>query len=156
MPAKPIPAGYHSLTPYLAVRDASAAIAFYAKAFGATEVLRMAMPDGSVAHAEVQVGDSRFMLSDENPAWGNLSPQSVGGCTGGLMLYVEDADAVYAQALAAGATAVRPVADQFYGDRSGTVLDPFGHKWTVGTHVEDVPHAELQARMDAMMAGAPA
>lgn len=152
MSVKPIPDGYHSLTPYLTVRGAATAIDFYTAAFGAVEVLRMPMPDGSVAHAEVRIGDSVVMLGEENPAWGNKSPQALGGTPAGLMLYVPDCDAVFARAVAAGATVMKPLTDQFYGDRSGTVIDPFGHAWTVATHVEDVPPGEMQKRMDAMAA----
>jgi PhnB protein len=159
MAVKPIPDGYHSVTPYLTVRGAAKAIDFYKEAFGAVEVLRMPMPDGSIAHAEVKIGDSVVMMGEENPAWGNKSPQALGGTPAGLMIYVPDCDAVFNRALAAGATVMKPLADQFYGDRSGTVIDPFGHAWTVATHVEDVGPAEMQKRMDAMvaqMAGAPA
>ncbi len=152
MSVKPIPDGYHSVTPYLILRDTAKAIEFYKAAFGAVELLRMPMPDGSVAHAEVKIGDSPVMMGEENPAWGNKSPQTLGGTPAGLCIYVADCDAVFAQAVAAGATVVKPLADQFYGDRSGTVLDPFGHQWTVATHIEDVPPAEMQARMEAMAA----
>lgn len=152
MYAKPTPAGYHTLTPYLHVRDSAAAIAFYEKAFGAEEVMRLTMPGGGVGHAEVKIGGSRFMLADENEQWGNKGPQTLGGASGGYAIYCDDSDALFAQAVAAGATVVMPVSDQFYGDRSGTVADPFGHKWTIGTHKEDVPPAEMQKRMDAFMA----
>lgn len=151
MAAKPIPDGYHTLTCYLIVKDSKAAMAFYAKAFGATEVLRLSMPDGSIAHAEMKVGDSHFMLSDENEQWGNKSPKSLGGSPIGLAIYVDDCDAVFNQAVAAGATVERPVVDQFYGDRSGTVLDPDGHKWTIGTHKVDMSTAEMQKAMDEWM-----
>lgn len=147
-----IPDGYHTVTPYLTVRGAAKALDFYKEAFGAAEVLRMPMPDGSVAHAEFKIGDSVIMMGEENPMWGNKSPQALGGTPTGLMIYVPDCDAVFARALAAGATVMKPLADQFYGDRSGTVIDPFGHAWTVATHVEDVPPEEMQKRMDAMVA----
>jgi PhnB protein len=152
MAVKPIPDGYHTVTPYMTVRGAAQALDFYKAAFGATEVLRMPMPDGSVAHAEFKIGDSIIMMGEENPAWGNKSPQALGGTPTGLMIYVPDCDAVFARALAAGATVMKPLENQFYGDRSGTVIDPFGHAWTVATHVEDVPPAEMQTRMDAMVA----
>lgn len=149
MAVKSQPDGYHTVTPYLTVRGAVDALAFYAQAFGATEVMRLPMPDGKLGHAEIQIGDSKVMLSDENIEWGNASPQSLGGTPCGVCLYVADCDAVFAAAVAAGATVKRPLADQFYGDRSGAVVDPFGHVWTIATHTEDVPPAEMQARMDA-------
>jgi len=151
MSVKPIPDGYHTVTPYLCVRGAAAAIDFYVKAFGAEEVLRMTLPNGAVGHAEVKIGDSRVMLGDESPEWGSKGPQSLGGTPTGLCVYVEDVDAVFARAVAAGAAVERPVVDQFYGDRSGTVIDPFGHKWTIATHKEDLSPAEMQARMDAWL-----
>jgi PhnB protein len=144
------PPGYHSVTPYLTIRDAKAALDFYARAFGAELVLKLDMPDGKVAHAEIRIGDSILMLSEENPEWGNSSPQLLGGSPVHLMIYVADADAACARALAAGAGQVRPVEDQFYGDRSGTVKDPFGYQWTLATHVEDVSTEEAQRRMEAM------
>lgn len=144
---KPIPDGYHTLTPYLIVRGGKAALEFYKKAFGATEVLRLDMPDGSLAHAEMKIGDSIFMMGEENEEYQCRSPLKLGGTPLGLMIYVKDADAAYNQAIAAGATVLRPIKNQFYGDRSGTVTDPFGHQWTVATHVEDVPHEELMQRM---------
>ncbi|OWK36601.1 VOC family protein [Fimbriiglobus ruber] len=155
MSVKPIPDGYHTVTPYLYVHDTAAAIDFYVKAFGATEVMRMPGPGGSVVHAEIQIGTSRVMMADENPEWGNKSPRTLGGTSAGYCLYVEDADAVFARAVAAGATVKRPMADQFYGDRSGTVTDPFGQMWTIATHTEDLSPEEMQARMDAMMKGQP-
>ena len=151
MSVKPIPDGYHTVTPYFTVRNAAAALEFYKKAFGAVEVMRFDMPGGGVAHAEIQIGDSKVMLGDENPDFGNKSPQTLGGTPGGLCIYVEDCDAVFAKALAAGATVMKPMADQFYGDRSGTVIDPFGHAWTIATHKEDVSLDEMKARMAAMM-----
>lgn len=151
MSVKPIPDGYHTVTPYITVRDAAAALAFYKTALGAAEVMRFDTPDGRVAHAEIQIGDSRVMLGDECPVMGNKSPQSLGGTTGGLCVYVEDCDAVFGRAVAAGATVMKPPADQFYGDRSGTVTDPFGHAWTIATHKEDVSIPEMKARMAALM-----
>jgi PhnB protein len=140
------PEGYHTVTPYLVVNGAARAIEFYQKAFGATEVFRMDMPGGKLAHAEIQIGNSRIMLADENPEWDARGPQSIGGTPVSLMIYVEDCDAVYARALAAGATVVMPVADQFYGDRSGAVKDPFGHKWHIATNKEVLSPDELKRR----------
>src|SRR4051812_20378147 len=131
MATRPIPEGYHTATPYLIVKGAAAAIDFYKKAFGATELMRLADPGGRVGHAEVKIGDSPIMLADEFPEMGSRSPQTLGGSPVGIALYVEDADAVFNAAVAAGAKVKRPMADQFYGDRTGTVEDPFGHVWTV-------------------------
>ncbi len=153
MSVSPIPAGYHSITPYLFVRGAADAMAFYEKAFGAVEVTRMPGPDGKLMHAEIRIGDSHVMLADEMPEFGNMSPQSLGGISGRLMLYVEDVDASFSQALAAGATENQPVEDQFWGDRMGTLTDPFGQQWSLATHVEDVPDAEMPARFEAFMQG---
>jgi PhnB protein len=152
MPVPTTPAGYHSVTPYLTASDAAAAIEFYKAAFGAVETCRLTMPDGSICHAEVKIGDSHIMLGQECPAWGNKSPLSLGGTPTGLCVYVPDVDAQFAQAVAAGAKVDKAIEDQFYGDRSGTVTDPFGHKWTLATHVEDVAPAEMQARMEAWIA----
>ena len=146
----PIPAGYHSVTPYLMVRDAARALAFYREAFDARELMRFEGPPGRIAHAEVMIGDSHVMLADENPKDGFVGPQTLGGSGMSLMLYVPDVDATYARAVAAGATARRPVADQFYGDRVGTLADPFGHVWTIATHVEDVSVDEAKRRMNAL------
>lgn len=151
MPAKAIPDGYHTATPYLIVKGATDALAFYKKAFGATELFRMAGPDGRIGHAEIRIGDSHIMLADEVPGMGFVSPQTLGGSPISLMLYVPDVDKVFQQALAAGATTQRPVQNQFYGDRSGTLKDPFGHVWTIGTHVEDVPPDELRRRAETFM-----
>jgi PhnB protein len=151
MAVKPIPDGYHTVTPYLIVKDAAGAIDFYKKAFGAEEVMRFPGPDGKVAHAEVKIGDSRVMLGGECPVMNARSPQSIGGTPVGLCLYVKDVDASSKQAIAAGAKVVQPVQDQFYGDRSGTFEDPFGHKWTIATHKEDVPPEEMRKRMEAAM-----
>lgn len=150
MSVKPIPDGYHSITPYLIVRDGAAALAFYAQAFGAKERMRMPRPDGKVAHAEIVIGDSCVMVADEHPEMGAVGPAAESGWSVGLCLYVEDCDAVFNRAVAAGAKVVRPLEDQFYGDRSGTVEDPFGHKWTISTHKEDLTPEEVAARMAKM------
>jgi PhnB protein len=149
---KPIPDGYHSVTPYLIVQGAAKAIEYYKDVFGAKEIMRMPMPDGKIAHAEIKIGDSPVMLADEMPQMGYRNPQSLGGSPVSLMLYVEDVDTVFEKAVKNGANAVRPVKDQFYGDRSGTITDPFGHVWTVSTHVEDVSAEEMQKRMKEMAA----
>ena len=143
---KPIPEGYHSVTPYLVVDDAKAAIDFYKRAFGAQEKFRMEMGD-RIGHAEILIGDSHVMLADEFPEMGHRGPKALGGTPVSLMIYVEDVDKIFPQALAAGAKEQRPLVNQFYGDRSGTLLDPFGHQWTVSTHIEDVPEDEMQRRM---------
>jgi len=155
MPAKvkPVPDGYHTITPYLSIKGAANAIDFYKKAFGATEVMRMAEPDGRVGHAEVLIGDSRVMLADESPDIDFRSPQSIGGTAVHLHMYVENADAVVGQAVAAGAKVVRPVQDQFYGDRSGSVADPYGHVWHVSTHKEDLSMEEIRKRAAAQHKG---
>jgi PhnB protein len=145
------PEGYHSVTPYMALRDARAAIDFYRRAFGAELVLKLDLPDGTIAHAEIRIGDSILMLSEENDEWGTRSPQSLGGSPVLMMIYVPDVDAAFGRALAAGATRVRPVEDQFYGDRSGTLADPYGYQWTLATHIEDVSAEEAQRRMAAML-----
>jgi PhnB protein len=142
----PIPEGYPRVTPYLIVDDASAAIDFYSSVLGATERMRMDAPGGSIGHAELDVGDSVVMLADENPEVNARSPRSVGGSPVSLMVYVEDVDDVFARALEAGAKELRPVEDQFYGDRLGAFEDPFGHVWNVASHVEDVPPEEMQKR----------
>jgi len=149
---KPIPDGYHTVTPYLVVSNAAAAIDFYKKAFNASETMRMNGPGGKVMHAEIKIGDSPVMLADEFPEMGARSPQSLGGAPVSLMIYVEDVDKVAAQASKAGATTTRPVKDQFYGDRSGTFTDPFGHVWTISTHKENVSAEEMKKRMAAMQA----
>ena len=148
---KPIPAGYHTVTPYLACGDGAAAIEFYKKAFGAKEKVRMPGPDGKVGHAEVEIGDSRIMLTGEYAAMNFLSPVSRGGTTVTIHLYVKDCDALTARAVKAGAKLLRKVEDQFYGDRMGTVEDPFGHVWHLATHTEDVPMSELRKRAAKMM-----
>jgi PhnB protein len=149
MPVKPIPEGYHTVTPYLVVKGAAAAIDFYKKAFGAIERFRMPGPDGRVGHAELQFGDSAIMLADECPERGAFAPQG-GGTPVSLYLYMENVDAVVDRAVSAGAKLKQPVANQFYGDRSGGVEDPWGHTWYVATHVEDVSPEEIQKRMAAM------
>jgi PhnB protein len=152
MAVRHVPEGYTTVTPYLIVRGASDAIDFYTRAFGASEIMRFAAPDGTIGHAELQIGGSRVMLADEHPDRGYRSPQSWGGSGTGIMLYLEDVDEVFNRALKAGAKALDPVKDQFYGDRSGTLLDPFGHWWTIATHVEDVPQDEMERRAQAMSA----
>ena len=147
---QPIPAGYHSITPYLLVRDAGKALDWYAQALGAREWMRCPMPDGGIAHAEVMIGDSHVMLADEVPDQGFVGPQTLGGAGVSLMLYVDDVDVTFARAIAAGAAPRRAVVDQFYGDRSGTLVDPFGHVWTIATHKEDVSTEEAQRRMKAL------
>ena len=146
MKTKYIPDGYHTATPYLIVTGAARALEFYKQVFGATEVVRMDGPGGKVIHAEIKIGDSHIMLADEFPEMDALSPQSIGGTPVSLMLYFEDADAVTARAVSAGAKVLRPVQDQFYGDRCGTIVDPFGHKWTIATHKEDLSPEEIQKR----------
>jgi PhnB protein len=152
--AKPIPEGYHTLTTYLAVDDAAAAIDYYTRAFGAKELGRMDAPGGKIGHAELEIGDSRLMLSDPFPQSSTRPPKELGGTTASVFLYVEDVDTVVQRAVDAGATVTMEVADQFWGDRFGTVTDPFGHVWSVATHVEDVPPEEMAERAKAAMAGA--
>lgn len=146
-----VPAGHHTATACLVVRDAPRAIEFYKQAFGATELMRFAGPDGLVVHAEVQIGDSPIAIAEEVRDWGNLSPQALGGSPVVMQIYVDDVDAVASQAVAAGATILFPVADQFYGDRAGRIADPFGHVWIVATHKEDVPVEEMRRRAEAWM-----
>jgi PhnB protein len=150
MAVKPIPEGYHSVTPYLTLDDAARAIEFYKKAFGAVELMRMPAPGGRIGHAEIKIGDSPIMLADENPEMGNRSPRKLGGSPISLMVYVKDVDAQVAQAVAAGGKLVRPVADQFYGDRTGGIEDPFGYHWYLATHIEDVSPDEIARRVKAM------
>jgi PhnB protein len=145
---KPIPEGYHAVTPYLSVRGAARAIEFYKQAFGAAEIMRMPGPEGKLGHAEIRIGDSRVMLSDEYPPLAFLSPESRGGTTVHIHLYVKDVDAVAEKALAAGGKLLRPVADQFYGDRTGSIEDPFGHIWHLATHTEDLSPAEMRRRAE--------
>ena len=147
---RPIPEGYHTITPHLVVRDAGAAIEFYTRAFGATERSRSVGPDGtSILHAELRIGDSALFLLDESPAWGTKSPLSLGGSPVTIHLYVEDVDAVFERAMRAGAEVTMPVADQFWGDRYGKLVDPFGHHWSIATHVEDLSPQELARRQAA-------
>jgi PhnB protein len=150
-PVKPIPDGYHAVTPYLIIRGAARAIEFYKQVFGATEVMRLGGSEGKIGHAELRIGDSVIMMADEYPEMGARSPETIGGTPVMILVYVTDVDAVFARALAAGAKQVRPIADQFYGDRSGTMTDPFGHNWTIATHKEDVPPAEIERRAAAML-----
>jgi PhnB protein len=148
---RPIPEGYHTVTPYLYVRGATAAIDFYKNVFGASEIVRMAGPDGRIMHAELKIGDSVVMLGDENLQVGMLSPQTVGGFSTGLHVYVENSDAVVKKMVDSGGKVLRPIKNQFYGDRSASVLDPFGHMWSVATHIEDVSPEEMKKRMTAAM-----
>lgn len=148
--AKPVPDGYHSVTPYLVVDGAAAAIAFYEKAFGATVALRMEAPGGRIGHAELVIGTSRVMLADEHPEIGARGPRAIGGSPVSLMLYIADVDAVVRRAVASGAKLQRPVEDKLYGDRMGSIVDPFGHVWHVATHMEDVAPDELERRAAAM------
>ena len=149
MTARAVPEGYSTVTPYLIVTGAANAIEFYKKAFGATEIMRLTQPDGKIGHAEIQIGSSRVMLADEVLDMGFWSPRSLGGSGTGIMLYVDDVDAAFKRAVEAGAKMLQPVKNQFYGDRSGTLSDPFGHMWTISTHVEDVSPEEMQHRMEA-------
>jgi PhnB protein len=151
-PVKSIPTDYGTVTPYLNIRGAVAAIEFYKQAFGAKELYRLPTPDGAIAHAEIQIGDSKIMLAEESEQWGNKSPQTLNGSPVSLCLYVDNVDAVYAKAIAFGARVVGEmvVKDQFYGDRTGSITDPFGHRWTIMTHIEDVSPEEMKKRADAL------
>ena len=151
MAVKAIPDGYHTVTPYLIVKGAGRAIDFYKQAFGASERMRMEGPNGTVGHAEIEIDGSAVMLADEFPDMGFRSPQSLGGAGVSLHLYVKDVDARFNQAVAAGAKVLRPVQDQFYGDRSGTLEDPFGHVWSISTHKEDLSSEEIRKRAEAFM-----
>jgi PhnB protein len=151
---RPIPEGYHSLTPGLVVDNAAEAIEFYKRAFGAQELGRMASPEGQIWHAELQIGDSRLMLGDEFPDMGAPSPKSLGGTTSSIHLYVEDADAVFQRAIEAGATASMPLENAFWGDRYGQVIDPYGHRWGIATRQEEVSDEEMQRRAQAQAAQA--
>lgn len=152
MSVKPIPEGYHTATPYLAVDDAAEALEYYKKAFGAKERGRMEAPDGKIGHAEIQIGDSLVMLSDPFPQASTRTPKELGGTTASVFLYVENVDAFVQRAVDAGATVSMEVADQFWGDRFGTITDPFGHSWSVATHIEDVPPEEMAERAKTAMA----
>ena len=149
MAVKSIPEGYYSLTPYLVCKGAAQAIEFYTKAFGAVEMVRMPGPGGRIMHAEVRIGNSMLMLSDENPEQGQMSPSSRGGATASVMLYTDDVDATFNRAIAAGAKADMPPVDMFWGDRMGNLTDPFGHTWAIATHKEDVSPEEMEKRMKA-------
>ncbi|HMC58599.1 MAG TPA: VOC family protein [Candidatus Solibacter sp.] len=148
---KPIPAGYHTATPYLVIKDAAKAIEFYKQAFGAQELFRMPKPDGTIMHGEIQIGDSRLMVADQSAMGGAHSPQSLNGTPVSIFLYFEDVDSVFKQAIAAGATETMPVQDMFWGDRYGRLTDPFGHQWHIATHKEDVSPAEMGKRAAAAM-----
>lgn len=152
MAVKPIPEGHHSVTPYLGIKGAADAISFYTKAFGAIELFRFVAPGGEIGHAEIRIGDSIIMLADSCEEAPLRSPSGLGGTAIGLHVYVENVDALFAQAVAAGAKVTRPVQDQFYGDRSGTLEDPFGHVWFLATHKEDVTPEELKRRAAEMSA----
>lgn len=149
---KPIPEGYHTITPYLTIRDAARAIEFYQRAFGAALRLRMDQPNGNVGHAEMTLGDSNFMLSEESPETGCHSPASLQGTTGSLFVYVPDVDAAFARAVKAGAKPVMPVSDMFWGDRYGALVDPFGHRWSLATHKEDLTQEQISQRARAAFA----
>ena len=151
---QPIPKGYHSITPYLSVKNAEKAIDYYKKAFGAQEMGRIMMPDGTVGHVELKIGDSKIMLAEENEQWGNRGPMSIGGSPVSLCLYVENVDAVFEKALKEGAKVKGDmhVKDQFYGDRAGSLVDPFGHEWSIMTNIEELTFEEMQSRSDALFA----
>ena len=151
MAAKPIPDGYHTVTPYLYIRNAAGALDYYKRAFNAIETFRLPSPGGKIGHAEMKIGNSMVMLADEMPEMGAKSPQTIGGNASSLCLYVEDVDKLFKQAVAAGGKEMRPVQDQFYGDRSGTLVDPFGHVWTIATHKEDVSSQEMAKRAEEYM-----
>src|SRR5580698_4895090 len=151
MSVKPIPDGYYTVTPYLVVKGAAEALDFYKKAFGAIELLRMPGPDGKIMHAEFKIGNTPIMLGEEAPERDVKGPLSLGGSPVGICIYVADADAMFKTAIASGGKELHPMKNQFYGDRSGTLVDPFGHKWTVATHVEDVTPEEMRTRAEAAM-----
>jgi PhnB protein len=152
MAVQPVPEGYQTVTPYLAVDDATAAIDFYQRAFGAKERVRMSGPGDSIMHAELEIGDSLLMLSDPFPQASTRPPKDLGGTSASIFLYVEDIDAVYKQAIDAGGSSLMEPDDMFWGDRFGSVQDPFGHSWTIATHIEDVPPEEMEKRSEAFMA----
>ena len=154
MAVKPIPEGYHSVTPYLIIKGAADAIEFYKKAFGATELFRFPAPDGKIGHAEIKIGDSPIMLADEFAEMGYKGPQALGGSPVSLMIYLEDVDTVFNRAVEAGASVKEAVQDKFYGDRTGTLTDPFGHLWHVATHKEDDSMEEMEERAKAASAKA--
>lgn len=155
MAVKPIPEGYHTLTPTLTIRGAAQAIEFYKKAFGAVERGVMKGPDGKVMHAELRIGDSIFMLADEFPDFGSLSPQSIGGSGTGLHIYIEDVDSAFDRAIGAGAVVEMPVSDMFWGDRYGKLVDPFGHKWSIATHIRDMSPKEIEEAQEEFMSKLP-
>jgi uncharacterized glyoxalase superfamily protein PhnB len=155
MTAKAIPEGYHTLTPYMTVHDATRAVEFYKQAFGAVEKGVMKSPDGKIMHAELRIGDSLFMLADEFPQFGSLSPQTIGGSGMGLHIYVEDVDAAFDRAIGAGAAVEMPVADMFWGDRYGKLVDPFGHKWSIATHTRDLSMEEIEEAQEEFMSRLP-
>lgn len=150
MTIKPIPDGYHSVTPYLSIKDAAKAIDFYKRAFGATELFRLVAPSGEIGHAEIKIGDSQIMLADPCEEGTFRNPQTLGGTSVGLHVYVQDVDTLFARAVDAGAKTVRPVQDQFYGDRTGTLEDPFGHVWFLATHKEELTPEEINKRAEAL------
>ena len=150
----PVPEGYHTASPYLITANAAAALEFYCAGFGATVKRRLAMPGGKIMHAEIKIGDSIIMLADEFPSHDAFGPEHFGGSPVSIVLYVENADRLYSEALKAGGTSLRPMADQPFGDRSGTVRDPFGHRWTLTTHVEDISDEEIERRFAAIVGGA--
>ncbi len=150
--ANSVPPGYHTVTPYLLIKGASDAIAFYVQVFGAEEIARLTAPDGRIGHAEIRIGESTIMIADEHPEMDFLGPQSRGGTTVSLLIYVEHADDVFNDALQRGAKELRPICDQFYGDRSGSVTDPWGHVWSIATHLEDISPAELKRRFEELYA----
>jgi PhnB protein len=153
MSIRPIPEGYHSVTPYLIVRGGADALEFYKKAFGAVELFRFPAPDGKIGHAEIKIGDSPIMLADEHPEMGYVGPQTIGGSPVSLMIYLDDVDTVFNRAIEAGATVREPVQDKFYGDRVGGLTDPFGHIWHVATHKEDLSPEEMERRAKAASGG---
>jgi len=154
MSVKPIPEGYHTITPYLVVDDAAAAIDFYGRAFGAKERMRMPTPDGKIGHAELEIGDSVVMLSDQMADSGTKAPKELGGTSGGVFMYVEDVDASFEQAVGAGATVKMALEDMFWGDRFGSVIDPFGHIWSMATHKEDLSEEQMAERAREAMSTA--
>lgn len=151
MATQSIPQGYHTATPYLIVKAAAQALEFYKQAFNATELMRLTDPAGKIGHAEFKIGNSPIMIADEVPEMGFRSPQTLGGSPVSLLLYVEDVDAQFNQAIASGGKSLRPVEDQFWGDRSGSLEDPYGHVWTIATHIEDVPPEEIERRFETDM-----
>jgi PhnB protein len=150
--ANSVPQGYHNVTPYLLIKGAGDAIAFYTQVFGAEETLRLTAPDGRIGHAEIRIGESVIMIADEHPEMDFLGPQSRGGTTVSLLVYVDNADEIFKEALRGGATELRPLCDQFYGDRSGSITDPWGHVWSIATRVEDIGPEELKRRFEELYA----